>query len=171
MNTHCMILFTGGEDHCSSRLRREHHWLWLHPDQAGHPSGAEWPRGSSMLPKRGWRSCDVISARKGEANFAAINNHVAPACFPREDDDLVTSFPPGKVRQISQLNNHVAPACFLYARMTILWRHFRQYERLRHKVLLLCLWIEYSLCLFAFFLHLHRVQLTSACSTCQREKV
>jgi hypothetical protein len=32
-----------------------------------------------------------------------LNDHVAPACFPSEDDDLVTSFPPGKVRQISQL--------------------------------------------------------------------
>jgi hypothetical protein len=49
------------------------------------------------------------------------NNHVASACFPSEDDDLVTSFPPGKVRQISQLNKHVAPAC-----LPRVWRHFRQ---------------------------------------------
>jgi hypothetical protein len=26
-----------------------------------------------------------------------LNDHVAPACFPSEEDDLVTSFPPGKV--------------------------------------------------------------------------
>jgi hypothetical protein len=31
------------------------------------------------------------------ANPVELNDHVAPVCFPREEDDLVTSFPPGKV--------------------------------------------------------------------------
>ena len=31
------------------------------------------------------------------ASPAQLTDHVAPACFPTEADDLVTSFPPGKV--------------------------------------------------------------------------
>ena len=31
------------------------------------------------------------------ASPVQLTDHVAPACFPREEDDLVTSFPPGKV--------------------------------------------------------------------------
>jgi hypothetical protein len=56
---------------------------------------------------------------------AELNDHVAPACFPSEDDDLVTSFPPGKVRQISQLQQITTCSSMLPRRG---WLHF-QLER------------------------------------------
>jgi len=34
------------------------------------------------------------------ASPVQLTDHVAPACFPRQDEDLLTSFPPGKVIKV-----------------------------------------------------------------------